>query len=108
MSGVRDPLVEYFMQESAAKDVKLKNQASAIAKLQLQHLKLRTDLAQLHNLHERLEERCRMYQSMLRSSRDRVILLEDHLSFYTGANTRHVIHVHDSDSDMSLTHSDNE
>lgn len=108
MSGIRDPLLEYFMGESAAKDIKLKKQADIIAKLQLQHMQLRTEFAQLYNLHDRIEERVRMYQSMLRRSRDRVIRLEDHLSFYTGATERHIIHIHDSDSDVMSLASDSD
>lgn len=110
MSGISDPLVMYFMEENLAKDKKLKAQAKLIANLQLQHLNNCAELA--HAFHERqiLEERIRMYQSMLRNSRDRVARLEDHLSFYTGSNVRHVIHIDESttdDDDMSLA-SDNE
>lgn len=104
MSGIRDPLLVFFMEENVAKDKKMKAQAHLIAHLQLQQLNDRAELAHAFHMRQRLEERVRMYQAMLRTSRDRVIRLEDHLSFYTGANVRHVVHI-DSDSDtdqMSL------
>lgn len=105
MSGLRDPLLTYFMEESAAKEVKLTQQKRLISKLQLELTASRAQYASIWSVQDRLLERIRMYQSMLRRSRDRVITLEERIAMFTGSSHPNFIVVDsDDDSDtMSLT-----
>lgn len=86
MSGLRDPLLTYFMEESAAKEVKLTQQKRLISKLQLELTASRAQYASIWSVQDRLLERIRMYQSMLRRSRDRVITLEERIAMFTGSS----------------------
>lgn len=107
MSGIRDPLLVFFMEENVAKDKVLKTQATLIANLQLNQLNDRAELAHAFHIRQQLEERILRYQSMLRSCRDRVNYLEDHLRFYTGDNRINFVHI-DSDSDTISLASDSD
>lgn len=99
MSGIRDPLLQYFMGESGAKDILIEQQQKLIHDLQLDNLRLRTEYEELYRFYEESLARCTRSYRTNRHLRDHVFEVERRLAFYTGRLEGFDVLVIDDDTD---------
>jgi hypothetical protein len=99
MSGISDPLVQFFMGESNSKDILIQNQQKLIHNLQLDNLRLRTEYQELYRFYEQSLERCTRSYRTNRALRDHVFEIERRLALFTGRLEGFDVTVIDDDTD---------
>lgn len=103
MRGIEDPLLQWFMEESAAKEVtiqRLSNEVIDLLQLVTRH---QNETRQLLEWHDFAQDRFLTYQRLLRQSRDRCFELERRLLQYEQGFE--VINLASDSDDDVVTHS---